>query len=446
MAPQAFAISDVIDSRPLGGFQKMIVGLCFLLAFCEGFDAQNAGFVAPALARAWGLKQGALGLFFSLGLFGLALGALFVAPLADRLGRKPVLLGCLCLFGLASLGMAASTSLEMLYLFRFLTGLGIGGALPNAIAMTSEYAPKRSRSFLIMLMFNGFTIGSMTAGLLAARIVEALGWQSVFIVGGVLPLMLAPLLALALPESVRFLASKEGKQDRVGRLMRRIDPALPADARFVLDDSSDARMSVAALFRNGRARRTLLLWLMVFCSLLDLYLLSNWLPTQIASLGISVTMAILISIMLQVGGLSGMFLGLIIDKVGPARVLAFCYVVAAVAIAGIALAGNAVVLLVVFIGAAGFGVIGGQIAANSVAAATYPTEIRSTGVGWFLGVGRIGSIVGPALAGFMLSVGVSNRDVFLMAVIPALVAACAAAALGRPRAAGAAATAAKAPA
>jgi AAHS family 4-hydroxybenzoate transporter-like MFS transporter len=218
--------------------------------------------------------------------------------------------------------------------------------------------------------------------------------------------------------------------------MRRIDPALPADARFVLDDTSDARMSVAALFRNGRARRTVLLWLMVFCSLLDLYLLSNWLPTQIASLGISVTMAILISIMLQVGGFSGMFLGLIIDKVGPARVLAFCYVVAAVAIAGIALAGDAVLLLVVFIGAAGFGVIGGQIAANSVAAATYPTEIRSTGVGWFLGIGRIGSIVGPALAGFMLSVGVSNRDVFLMAVIPALVAACAAAALGKPRAAG----------
>jgi AAHS family 4-hydroxybenzoate transporter-like MFS transporter len=326
--------------------------------------------------------------------------------------------------------MAASTSVEMLFAFRFVTGLGIGGAMPNAIAMTSEYVPSRIRSLMVVMMFNGFIAGSIAAGLTAARIVEALGWNSVFIVGGVLPLLLAPAILLLLPESVRFLASKEGRQAQVSSLMRRIDPSLAADTRFVLDDHSDARMSVAALFRDGRARRTILLWLLVFCSLLDLFLMTNWLPTQIASLGVSVAIAILISTCLQVGGMIGMVQGWMMDRMGPSRTLMLAYLIAAVAIACIGLVGDNVPLLTVSVLCAGFGIIGGQTAANAVAAGSYPTEIRSTGIGWFLGIGRIGSIVGPSLAGWLLSVGVSNRDVFLLAVIPALCAAAAAFGLG----------------
>ena len=430
MAAEPVGISEIIDARKLSGFQKKIVVLCAMLAFVEGFDAQNAGFVAPALGKFWHLGHNAMGLFFSLGLFGLMLGALLVAPVADRIGRKPVLLGCLVLFGLGSLGMAASTSVEMLYVTRFLTGLGIGGAMPNAIAMTSEYSPHRIRSLMVVMMFNGFIGGSIAAGLTAARIVETYGWNSVFIVGGVLPLVLAPLILLLLPESVRFLASKDGKQAKVTELMRKIDPSIPAETRFVLDDHSEARMSVAALFRDGRARRTILLWLLVFCSLLDLFLMTNWLPTQIASLGVSVGIAILISTCLQVGGMIGMVQGWMMDRMGPSLTLTLSYLIAAVSIACIALVGNNVPLLTVSVLCAGFGIIGGQTAANAVAAGSYPTEIRSTGIGWFLGIGRVGSIVGPSMAGFLLSVGVSNRDVFLLAVIPALCAAAAAFGLG----------------
>jgi AAHS family 4-hydroxybenzoate transporter-like MFS transporter len=430
MAAGTVGISAIIDERKLNGFQKKIVALCALLAFVEGFDAQNAGFVAPTLAKAWSLGHNAMGLFFSLGLFGLMLGALFVAPVADRIGRKPVLVGCLVMFGLGSLGMAASTSVEMLYLTRFLTGLGIGGAMPNAIAMTSEYVPHRIRSLMVVMMFNGFIAGSIAAGLTAARIVEALGWNSVFIVGGVLPLLLAPVILLLLPESVRFLASKEGGDDKVAALMRKIDPSLPAGTRFVLDDHSTARMSVAALFRDGRARKTILLWLLVFCSLLDLFLMTNWLPTQINALGVSVAIAILIGTLLQVGGMIGMVQGWMMDRWGPSRTLTLSYLIAVVAIACIGLVGSNVPLLALSVLCAGFGIIGGQTAANAVAAAAYPTEIRSTGIGWFLGIGRIGSIVGPSLAGFLLSTGVSNRDVFLLATIPAFCAACAAFALG----------------
>lgn len=428
-AARGVLISEVIDSRPIGGFQKSVVALCFLLAFVEGFDAQNAGFVAPGLAKAWSLDPAAIGLFFSLGLFGLALGAFFLAPLADRMGRKPVLLISVLLFGLASLGMAASTSVDMLFAFRFATGLGIGGAMPNAIAMTSEYSPRRSRSLTIVVMFNGFTTGSVAAGLAAAWVMHRFGWNSVFIIGGVMPLLLAPAIALWLPESVRFLASRPKTQGQVGLLMRRIDPAQDPAAFFILDDRPVARMSVVALFQDGRARASALLWLLVFCSLVDLYLMSSWLPTQIAAIGVSVGLAILISTLLQVGGVTGVLLGWLIDRAGPNRVLTGAYLVAAAAIAGIGLAGGHVVILALCVFAAGFGIIGGQTAANAVAAATYPTEIRSTGLGWYMGVGRIGSIVGPAAAGFLLSAGFSHRTVFLLAVVPAVIAAGAALAL-----------------
>ena len=430
MAAQTVGISEVIDRRPIGGFQKMIVVICTAIAFVEGFGAQNAGYVAPALAKVFHLSKSSVGLYFSLGLFGLMLGALFVAPLADRLGRKPVLLACVTLFGLCSLAQAFSTSVEMLFVFRFLNLLGIGGAMPNAIAVTSEFSPHRSRSLMIVFMFNGFIGGSIVAGFLASKMVEALGWPSVFVVGGVLPLLLTPIVAFFLPESPRFLASKDSENAKIATVMRRIDPSVHADTRFVLDDHSKARMSVVALFHDGRAVRTVLLWILVFCSLLDLFFMTNWLPTQIHSLGISVGLAIIIGALLQVGGMVGMVLGWMMDRIGPARTLFISYIIAAAGIVALALVGNNVPFLVLSVLTAGFGIVGGQTASNAVAAESYPTEIRATGVGWFLGIGRAGSIVGPMLAGYLLQIGWSNRDVFLLAVIPALVAALAGLGLG----------------
>jgi AAHS family 4-hydroxybenzoate transporter-like MFS transporter len=423
MRKTTLSISEAIDSCPLGGFQIRVVGLCALIAFVEGFDAQSAGYVAPVLARAWSLSHETMGLFFSLGLFGLMLGAMLVAPLADRVGRRPTLLACLVAFGVSSISMAVSSSVEMLFFFRFLTGLGLGGAMPNVIALTSEYVPHRIRSLMVVLMFNGFILGSIVAGVTAARLASDLGYQPVFLIGGILPLLLVAGMAILLPESVRFLASKDNQQHRVAALMRKVNPLLPSDAVYVLDDHSAVRMSVRALFQHGRAKRTVLLWVLVFCSLLDLFLLTNWLPTQIARLGVPLWTAILLGALLQVGGMAGIVQGWMIDWWGPARTLALAYLVAAIAIAGLAYAGNSVPLLAVAVFCAGFGIVGGQTAANPVAVVSYPTEIRSTGVGWFLGIGRLGSIVGPALAGHLLTIGWSNKDIFMLATIPALVAA-----------------------
>jgi AAHS family 4-hydroxybenzoate transporter-like MFS transporter len=437
LTAEAVGISTVIDRRPLGSFQKGIVGICACIAFLEGFGVQNAGFVAPALARSFHLGHNALGLFFSLGLLGLMLGALILAPLADHLGRKPVLLLCVVLFGLGSIGQALAPSERVLYPLRFLTLFGIGGAMPNTIAMTSEYSPARIRSQTIVLMFNGFIAGAVAVGLIAARMVEALGWRSILIVGGVLPVLLIPVLLLRLPESVRFLASRGATSTqaraRLATLMRRIDPSIAPDAHFVLGEHAPGRVSVTALFKEGRSYKTILLWTLSFCSLLDLFLMSNWLPTQIASLGVSVGIAILIGALLQLGGMASIVLAWTMHRIGPATTLAAAYLIGALSIACIALAGSSVPLLTLSVLAAGFGVLGGQTAANAVAAESYPTEIRATGVGWFFGVGRSGSIVGPSIAGFLLSIGVSNRHVFMLAVIPAAIAAIASLGLGQRR-------------
>lgn len=431
MTQSALSISEAIDSRTLGSFQRRVIGLCALIAFVEGFDAQSAGYVAPALAKTWRLSHDAVGLFFSLGLFGLMLGAMLIAPLADRVGRRPTLIACLIAFGLCSVGMALSPSVEMLFVFRFLTGLGLGGAMPNVIALTSEYVPQRIRSLMVVLMFNGFILGSIVAGLTAARVAASLGYQPVFLIGGLMPLLIGFAMIGLLPESVRFLASRDGQAVAVAALMRRIDPSLPPDAVYRLDDHSASRMSVMALFRCGRAKRTLLLWVLVFCSLLDLFLLTNWLPTQIARLGLPLGMAILFGTLLQVGGMVGIVQGWMVDRWGAARTLSLAYLIAALAIAGLAYAGTSVPLLAVAVFCAGFGIVGGQTAANPVAVVSYPTEIRSTGVGWFLGVGRLGSIVGPALAGHLMTIGWSNKDIFTLATVPALIAAAAAFGLSR---------------
>ena len=430
MTDRTLGITAVIDSNRMSGFQAMIVALCALIGFVEGFDINSAGYVAPALAKAWLLKPGVLGVFFSTGLFGLMLGALFIAPIADRIGRKPVLIASLVTFGVASLAASMSPSLQILIPVWFFTGLGVGGAMPNAVAVTSEYVPHRIRSLMVVLAFDGFLTGSIIAGLTAVGLIKIMGWPIVWRVGGVLPLILAPILWAFLPESVRFLAGRPERQGEIAALMRRIDPDAPPGVRYVLDEPA-GKVSVRALFAAGHARRTILLWIIVFCSLLDLFLMANWLPTQIGSLGVAAPVALALGALLQVGGLTGTGLGWSVDRFGPAPTLIAAYILGALAIGGIALSGGHVPALAASILVAGFGIVGGQGAANAVAAMSYPTEIRSTGVGWYFGIGRIGSIIGPGIAGVLLAAGVTNRDLFLMAVVPALVAAAAAFLLSR---------------
>jgi AAHS family 4-hydroxybenzoate transporter-like MFS transporter len=426
-------ISEIIDHLPVAGFQVRVLLICAAVLFVDGFDTQAIGYVAPAVAQEWKLVRGALGPVFSAGLFGLMIGAILFGTIADRIGRKRIIVFSTIAFGVCSLLTTLAQDVAWLMVLRFLTGLGLGGAMPNAVALTSELSPHRRRATMVMTMFAGFSIGAALGGLLAAVLIPAFGWRSVFLIGGLAPLALAPMLGVMLPESIRYLALDGGRDRDVAGLLRLIasDESIPADAHFVVREPKLPGLPVAHLFAEGRSGVTLLLWSVFFMSLLDLYLLSNWLPTVLNDLGVSVSVAAVIGAMLQFGGVAGTFaLGRFIDRFSF-RALALTYLSAAVAIAAIGVTGHSNALVTSAIFAAGFCTIGGQIAANALTATYYPTAIRSTGMGWALGIGRVGSIVGPLVGGAMLAAKVGVDTLFAVAAIPALIAAAAALALVR---------------
>jgi MFS transporter, AAHS family, 4-hydroxybenzoate transporter len=432
-ATPAIDLVDFIDRQPVGGFQIRLLLTCAAVLFLDGFDTQAIGYVAPALAKEWGLGKGALGPVFSAGLFGLMIGALVFGPLADRVGRKKIIIFSTAAFGIGALATAFANDLTALLLIRFLTGLGLGGAMPNAVAMTSEFNPQRRRATMVMIMFCGFSIGAALGGFLAAYLIPRFGWRSVFLVGGLAPLLMLPILAWRLPESVRFLATAGQAPERVAQLLKRISPhtAFAPDARFTAMETHLAGLPVKHLFRDGRTIATLLLWVVFFMSLLDIYFLANWLPTVLNDLGASVSEAVVIGSMLQVGGVVGTFaLGSVIDRFSF-RALALVYFGAVFAVGAIGQLSHSALLASIAIFAAGFGVVGGQIAANALAAGYYPTSVRATGIGWALGIGRVGSIVGPLVGGVLLAERWSAAAVFMTAAAAALCASLAALALSR---------------
>jgi AAHS family 4-hydroxybenzoate transporter-like MFS transporter len=433
-------VRERIDERPFGRFQLLVAALCGLIVFLDGFDTQAIGYVAPAIIKELSISRASLSPVFSASLIGLMLGALIGGPVSDRIGRRPVLLFGLIFFGAMSLLTATANSINGLLVLRLLTGLGLGCVMPNAIALTSEYAPERVRSTAVMIMFCGFSLGAALGGLAAAVMIQDFGWRSVFVAGGVLPLLGAIAVWRWLPESVRFMVLHGGDKRRIAAIMDKIDPSLSnKNVAFLADEHKETRSPVRQLFADKRALLTALLWVVFFMSLMDLYFLSSWLPTVIHDAGIPVSSAALIATMLQIGGVVGtLVLGRVFDKVPPFYALAVTYFLAAGFIVAVGMSGRSVAALAVTIFGAGFCVVGGQIGANALAAKSYPTSIRATGVGWSLGIGRAGSVLGPVVGGMLLTMQWEMRELFLVGALPVFIAALAALLIGlsgRPRSA-----------
>jgi len=417
-------ITTFIDEHPLSPFQVKIVVLCFLIVAIDGFDTAAIGFIAPAIRAEWHLAAAQLAPLFGAGLAGLMAGAFVFGPLADRFGRKSVLMASVLFFGLASLASAWSGSLWELVALRFLTGLGLGGAMPNAITLTSEFCPERRRSFLVTTMFCGFTVGSALGGLASAGLIDAFGWRSVLVVGGAAPLLLALLLAQMLPESVRFLVMAGKPRERVAAILQRIAPSADLrDATYTVAEQRSVISPVGHLFKPQLVRGTLLFWITFFMSLLVIYLLSSWLPTLLRGTGLSLRTAALVTTMFQVGGTVGaIVLGWLMDRINPHYVLATSYALAGVFIAAIGSLASAPLAASAAVFLAGFCISGSQVGANALSASFYPTDCRATGVSWANGIGRLGSVLGSVGGATMLSMNLSMPTLFALIGVPALLA------------------------
>ncbi|HEX3971593.1 MAG TPA: MFS transporter [Stellaceae bacterium] len=419
MATEIIDVTALIEQRKLGTLHIRILILGLLAMVVDGFDLQVLGFAAPAATRALALAPGALGAAFAATGFGTLLGNLAFAPLSDRIGRKSVLLACLAFFGICSLATAAATSLSALVWLRFLTGLGLGGLMPTMCALVAEYTPRRLRVTFLGLIWLGFGIGAGSGGAITALVLQHYAWQGVFVFGSLLPFVLIPLMAWLLPESLQSLVNRNASREKLTRLTVRLKLISPdtAPAAFVTSETKEKGAPVALLFRDGRARLTILLWIAFFSCLMTNYFLSSWLPTIVSNAGVSEGTAITISGLLHLGAFANSLVILPFCERFKIcfQFLVVAFFVGALGTAAIGLAGSDPVTVTIAIIAAGLFVFGAQSMLNAIAASVYPTAMRSTGSGWALGIGRIGQIIGPWIGGYLLSLHWSGNHILYVA-------------------------------
>jgi MFS transporter, AAHS family, 4-hydroxybenzoate transporter len=423
--PQTVDVSQILDKSKISSFQVGTFVLCGLCLIMDGFDVQAVGYVAPALIKDWQLGPQQMGLIQSAGLFGILVGSLLFSTIADRIGRRPVLVFTTLAFALLTLLTARAETVGELRLIRFFAGIALGGVMPNAVALVGEYTPQRLRVLMILVVTNGFNLGAVLGGLLAAWMVPDYGWRSVFYVGGAIPIVIGVLMLFSLPESLQFLVLRGKAEAKVAAWLRRIDKTVKVDAQtqFVVREKKAKGVPILQLFSDGRAVGTVLIWVINFMNLLNLYFLAGWLPTIVSS-SFSLRAAQLVGTVLQVGGVIGTFVfSWMIGRLGFIPVLATAFFTACVTIALIGQPALALALVFVVVFIAGFCIVGAQAAINALSASYYPTNLRSTGVGSGLGVGRIGGIIGPYIAGALLQSGWTPREVFYTAAIPALISA-----------------------
>jgi MFS transporter, AAHS family, 4-hydroxybenzoate transporter len=427
MAQAALSAAEAaLENQRIGALQLRVAALCTLVQICDGYDINSVAWAVPSLIRAWHLPPAMFTTAFLWSSIGILVGALSAGPIGDRFGRRPLLLGSLTIFGVASLLSAVAGSVGMLALWRFFTGVGIGGAFSGAAALTGDYAPHRLRATMIMITFTGAPLGGFVGGQIVAVLLAHFDWPVIFVLGGAFPLLLVPALALWLPESPRFLAAKGNLSPRHAALLQRLDIAPTRTGPVDVAQGNPVGM----LFSSGYALQTVLLWIIFFCSLMNLFLFAYWMPTVFNLIGMSPPQAVFASSLRDLGAIFAvLYLGLAIDRIGPERSLALHYAAGAVFIAAIALVTLPYAMLLVMSFLAGMTIIGSQTGANATCGKLYPARMRTSGIGWALGIGRLGGIAAPVLGGYLLALGLPPTRIFLSACVFALIAATATALL-----------------
>jgi AAHS family 4-hydroxybenzoate transporter-like MFS transporter len=419
---QTCNIPDVIDHAALSSFQWRVFALCFLVAIFDGFDTQAIAYTGPAIIETLQLSTGGLAPILSAGIVGMALGAMALGLFGDRFGRRPTVMGAVALFALATLATAFATSAEQILVLRFLAGLGMGGATPVLLALASEYGPARLRGAIVTGILLGLPAGAMLGGLLAAQLMPLIGWQGIFLAGGLLPLALLAGLYFALPESLQFLATRSGETAQVRRILARISSrTLADDVRFSVPETA-TRTSVRALFGPGLARNTLAVWLTYLFNWVAWFMFLSWLPTVLKTAGLPVEQAPLGTVTVNaVFILCAIPLSILLPRLNTRNVLLGLFALGVLVSLGLSLSGSNWALVFLLVGAAGLGIGGQQIALNYLVVSAYPTSLRATATGWAIGLGRVGAIIGSALGGTFLEWG-GVAGFYLALAVPLLLA------------------------
>lgn len=426
MPTPSLDVQAFINRERISRYQWLIYAICFFIVLLDGFDTAAIGFIAPSLMKDWGIAKPDLAPVLSAALFGLAAGALTSGPLADRFGRRIVLLGSVFVLGGACLASAFAGSLQELTVLRFITGLGLGAAMPNAVTLTSEYCPDGRRAMLTNAMFCGFPLGAALGGFLAAWMIPQWGWRSVLILGGSVPLLLALVMLVVLPESVRHMVAKAYPAERIRAVLARISASAASASSFTLaeaarDPQDEGKSGIAMLFQPRYLLGTCMLWLAYFMGLVIFYALVNWMPVLFKDAGLAPKTATLIAALFPLGGVGAILFGWLMDRYNANKVIAVGYALTAVAVYAIGQVVGSVGMLTVVVFVAGTLMNTAQSSLPALAAAYYPTRGRATGVAWMLGVGRFGGIAGSFLVAELSRRQLGFSEVFTVVALAAIV-------------------------
>ncbi|KVQ34478.1 4-hydroxybenzoate transporter [Burkholderia cepacia] len=430
-------IQEFLDSRPFGPFHWRILLLGLMILILDGFDVVAMGFIAPAIIADWKLSRASLGPVLSMGLFGLAIGALTGGPLADRFGRRRVIIGAVCFSGLMSLASAWSPNIAVLAVMRFLTGLGLGASQPNTATLASEYAPKKYRSLMVTVIYCGFTLGAAGGGFLSSYLIPNHGWQSILVVGGAVPLIFALILFFVLPESAKFLAVKHGGRAALERVVNLIEPGVvSASTEFVTAERDHTgKGAIRLIVAKPHTTVTLALWIGLFMNLMTVYFLNSWLPIIVKDNNFSLADAALVGAMMQVGGtLGNIVIGWEMDRFNSHKVMIGTLLAAWIATVALARLNPGLYGLIALVVLLGYCINSTNTGWVAMAASYYPTEMRATGTSWMTGIGRFGAIAGASIGAVLVSFKWDFGQLFLALTVPISISIVAAYVKGRRRA------------
>ncbi len=418
--PPTATKASLLDEAPVSGLQYATIFVCFLMNILDGMDVLIISYCAPAIAESWGIGPEALGVVFSAGLAGMTLGALSLAPFADHIGRKNMILISTLLMGISIFLTAYAGSIFSLIVLRFVSGVGIGSMLASTTALTAEYTPGRSRDFWVSFVVAGYPVGAILSGLAAAQIVPTRGWQLMFQLAGVASFLTLPLIIFLLSESLDFYLKRQPADalEKANTLLQKLGQ--PALTNLPPLEQKERGIPVRRLLEGEYKRSTFQLWLALFLAFASLYFLISWIPKLATNTGLSMSLAIYAGTVFNGGAFIGILTqGYFSSRFGLKKTIGLFFICTALLMMAFRLFLGSEILLIVF-GLIGFGVQGGFVGLYAAAARVYPTAFRTTGVGWSIGMGRLGGVIGPALGGILIGMGLSMAGNFLVFAIPTL--------------------------